>query len=146
MSKHILNIGFGLTQLLLFTSPYPPPGNSTSTRNKDPSGLKFCMRPHLTKLTTTQHNFNPIFFWVGVGGGLCILPLGLILPDLFFFHKIFFQKFFWGQILLTTPPSELEPCYEVFAPTSPPPPNKHQLPERVLLMIWLFSDTASLVH
>ena len=31
-------------------------GNSTSTRNKGPSGLKFSMRPYLTKLTTTQHN------------------------------------------------------------------------------------------
>ena len=47
----------GLTWLLLFT-PTPPTTttNSTSNRNKGPSDLKFCMRPHLTKLTTTQYN------------------------------------------------------------------------------------------
>ena len=59
----------GLTRLLLFipphhptppTPPHPTPPttrNSTSTRNNGSSGLKFCMWPHLTKLTTTQHNF-----------------------------------------------------------------------------------------
>ena len=40
--------------------------NSTSTIKNDPRGLKFCMRPHLTKLTTTQHNFNPTNYWGGV--------------------------------------------------------------------------------
>ena len=56
---------------------HPPTGNSTSTRNNGPSGLKFCMRPHLTKLTTTQHNFNPTNYW---GGGSQTLPPGLTLP------------------------------------------------------------------
>ena len=62
-----LNLRLGLTRLLLFTThpPPPPPRNSTSTRNKGPSGLKFCMRPHLTKLARTQQNFNPTIFWVG---------------------------------------------------------------------------------
>ena len=66
------NLRLGLTRLLLFIPPHPTPPptrNSTSTRNKGPSGLKFCMRPHLTKLTTTQHKFNPTIFWVG--GGSC---------------------------------------------------------------------------
>ena len=31
-------------------SPHHTTGNSTSTRDKGPSGLKFCMGPHLTKL------------------------------------------------------------------------------------------------
>ena len=61
-----LNLRLGLTWLLLFT-PLPPPRNSTSTRNNGPSGLKFCMQPHLTKPTTTQHNFNPTVFWGGRG-------------------------------------------------------------------------------
>ena len=38
--------------------------------------LKFFMRSHLTKLTTTQHNFNPTIFCVGVGrGGHASYPL-----------------------------------------------------------------------
>ena len=57
----------GLTRLLLFLPHHPPTGNSTSTRNKGPSGQKFCMRPmrlNLTKLTTTKQNFDPIFFFL----------------------------------------------------------------------------------
>ena len=77
-----------------------PTKNSTSTRKHGPSGLKFCRWPHLTKLTSTLHSFNPTVFW---GGGSYILPLGLTLP-VFFRQKIFrtqlflTQKFFWCQI------------------------------------------------
>ena len=38
--------------------PHPPPRNSTSTRNIDPRGLKFCRRPYQAKLTTIQQNFG----------------------------------------------------------------------------------------
>ena len=41
------------------------------------SRLKFVMQPRPAKLTTTQHNFNPIIFW---GGGSQTLPPGLTLP------------------------------------------------------------------
>ena len=62
------NVGFD-TIIAVNTTQPPTPGNSTSIKNKGPSGLKFCMRRYLTKLTTAQHNFNPTIFWVGVGGG-----------------------------------------------------------------------------
>ena len=42
--------------------PHHPPG---IVRMKGPSGLKFCMRPHLTMLTTTLQNFNPENFFGG---------------------------------------------------------------------------------
>ena len=42
--------------------PHHPPG---IVRMKGPSGLKFCMRPHLTMLTTTLHNINPKIFLGG---------------------------------------------------------------------------------
>ena len=73
----------------------PPTTNTTSTRNKGPSGLKFCMRPHLTKLTTTQHNFNPTIFWVGGGG-----HAGLTLPKFLWGQKFFGLKSFLPKIFL----------------------------------------------
>ena len=99
----LLNLKLGLTRLLLFTTTPPTTRNSTSIRNKGPSGLKFCMRPLLTKLTTTQHNFNPTIFWVGVEGGSYILPLGLtllalFLDKIFLTKNLFDQKFFLTKI------------------------------------------------
>ena len=93
---------------------HPTHTNSTSTRNKSPSGLKFCMRPHLTKLTTTHHNFNPTIFWEG-GGGPYILNLGLTLPvfldkkkigsksfdQILFCPKNFYPTFFLPKIFMT---------------------------------------------
>ena len=99
-----------------------PPRNSTSTRNKGPSGMKFCMWPYQTKLTTTQHNFNLTIFWVGVG--VMYTPLWVNFsfwqknyrtqifliknffdPQFFLIHKLFFdpkifltQKSFWSKI------------------------------------------------
>ena len=101
-----LNLRLGLTRLLLFIPHHPTPHhptphhttrNSTSTRNKGPSGLKFCMWPHLTKLTTTQHNFNPTGFWGGV-----IYHPHWVNPTLFFWQKkiqtqIFSTKIFFDQ-------------------------------------------------
>ena len=54
--------------------------NSNSTIKTDPRDLKFCMRPHLSKQITTQHNINPTNYW---GGGLQTLPPGLTLTNLF---------------------------------------------------------------
>ena len=56
----------------IITLHHPPPThpthrNSTSTRNNDPRGLKFCRRPNQAKLTTIQHNSNPTIFWGGGG-------------------------------------------------------------------------------
>ena len=97
--------------------PHPPtpPGNFTSTRNNGPSDLKFCMRPHLTNLTTTQLNFNPTIFF---GGGMVIHPPPSVNPTQFLSEKnilwqkssrtrffltyIFFNpNFFWHNIFLT---------------------------------------------
>ena len=72
-----LNVGLGLTRFSLYNlKPHPPPTphrNPTSTRKKDPRGLKFCRRPHPEK----KQQPNTIFFWGGgwwwvivvVGGG-----------------------------------------------------------------------------
>ena len=80
------------------TPPTHPTRNSTSTRNKGPSGLKICMRPHLTKLTTTQHNFNPTIFWVGRGGGHAKLTLPeFFLAKSFSDLNVFDQRIFWLQ-------------------------------------------------
>ena len=85
--------------------PHPIP-NLGIVRKKGPSGLKFCMRPQLTILTTNQHNFNPTNFW---GGGIC----WLIVPDLSYssfkkfwpkkisIRKIFDPKIFHSKILYT---------------------------------------------
>ena len=89
----------GLTWLSLYTPPTTTTRNSNSTRKNGPRGLKFYMRPHLTKLTTTKHNFNPTIIWEGVS---CILPLGFTLAE-FFFNNIFLdlnlfdQKIFWTK-------------------------------------------------
>ena len=106
-AKPNFKLRLGLTWILLFiphhTTPHHPTRNSTSTRNKGPNGLKFCMRPHLTQLTTTQHNFNPTIIWVGVGRG----GPGLTLPA-FFLTKIFLdlnhfdQTFFCDQTFSLT--------------------------------------------
>ena len=108
----------GLTRLSLYTPPTTHHTNSTSTRNIDPRGLKFCRRPYQAKLTTIQHNFNPTIFW---GGGSYILHLGLTLPFVlnkkisdpnlfdqhFFYPKIFLPKIFfypkylWPKLFLT---------------------------------------------
>ena len=56
-------VGF---DMIIAVHTTPPTTNSTSTRNKGSFGLKFCIRPQTTKLTTTQHNFNPAIGW-GVG-------------------------------------------------------------------------------
>ena len=94
-----LNLRLDLTWLLLVTPTPPPTSNSTSTRNIGPRDLKFCMQPHLTKLTTIQLNFNPTIFG---RGGSYILPLGLTLPDWFFLEKnIFWQKSSWPKFFLT---------------------------------------------
>ena len=98
-----LNVRLGLTRLLLFIPHHPTPHhttrNSTSTRNKGPSGLKFCMRPHLTKLTTTQHNFNPTIF---LGGGGVMHPPPWVNPYQFFLDKQFSdQKFFCPKNILS---------------------------------------------
>ena len=60
-----LNLRLGLTRLLLFTTTthhHPPPGNSTSTRNKGPSGLKFCMLPHLRE-AFKKKNYETLDMW-----------------------------------------------------------------------------------
>ena len=80
------------------TPPTHPHTNSTSTRNKGPSGLKFCMRPHLTKLTITQHNFNPTF--LGGGGGV-LHPHPWTNPIQFFLQKNFPSQIFINQIFST---------------------------------------------
>ena len=49
-----------------------------STRKKGRRGLKFCMRPYLTKLTTTKHNLTLLCS----GGWASIFPLGLTLPQI----------------------------------------------------------------
>ena len=51
------------------------------------------MWPNLTKLTTTQHKFNPTIFWVGVG----VMHPSLWLNPTW----SFFPKSFLTQILLT---------------------------------------------
>ena len=97
------------------TPPHPtPPRNSTSTRNNDPRGLKFCGRPYQAKLTTIQLNFNPTIF--GRGGvihpslrltqqiflTLNFFDIKIFLTQHFFWHKIFFDtKIFWTQNFLT---------------------------------------------
>ena len=90
----------GLTRLSLYTTPPTPHHrNSTSTRNNDRRGLKFCRRPYQAKLTTIQHNFNPAIFW---GGGAYILHLGLTLPfkQKKFGSKSSWPKFFYPEIFL----------------------------------------------
>ena len=74
-----LDIVVTCTHICCGTSPYMLWNlhtNSNSTIKNDPRALKFCMRPHLTKLTTSQHNFHPTAFWEG---GSYILPIGLML-------------------------------------------------------------------
>ena len=107
----------GLTRLSLCTPhpqpPTPPHRNSTSTRNNDPRGLKFCRQPYQANLTTIQHNFNPTIVW---GGGFKYPPPKFFYPknfftqkflpkifftEIFFDPKIFFnEKFFWPKIFL----------------------------------------------
>ena len=66
------------------TPPPTPPGNSTSTRSKGPCGLKFCMRPQLTKIIVDPKKLlNP--------------PKNLT-PN-FFDPQIFDPKFFYGQVI-----------------------------------------------
>ena len=45
-------VGFDMI-IAVHTPPTHPTRNSISPRSKGPSDLKFFMRPHLTKLTTT---------------------------------------------------------------------------------------------
>ena len=59
--------------IAVHTTP-PPTRNSTSTRNKGPSGLKFCMPPLPEQLTTTQHNLT------------LLLSGGVIYPPKLNFH------------------------------------------------------------
>ena len=75
--------------IAVHTTPTPT-GNSTSTRNKGPSGLKFCMQPHRTQLTTTQHNFNPTIIMVGW------VARFMHPPPWFNPFRIFFQQKFFG--------------------------------------------------
>merc|ERR1712077_101353 len=72
--------------------PHPPPG---IVRKKGPSVLKFYMRPQLTILTTSQHNFNPKISWGG--GHLLISPTR---PFLLLIQKILTQKKFRLQKFL----------------------------------------------
>ena len=64
---------FGLHIFLPSAPPKEPPTtrNSTSTRKNEHRGLKFRTWPHLTKLTSNQHNLNPTIFW---GGGISPPP------------------------------------------------------------------------
>ena len=76
-------------------TPHPPHHhrNSTSTRNNDPRGLKFCRRSYQAKLTTIQHNFNPTIFW---GGGVIYSP-PWVNPTCFFRQKKLGSKSFWPK-------------------------------------------------
>ena len=53
----------GIDTIIAVPSTHPPHPhtNSTATKQNDPMGLKFCMRPHLTILTTTKHNLILLF-------------------------------------------------------------------------------------
>ena len=80
--------------------------NSTSSRNNDPRGLKFCRRPYQANLTIIQRNFNPTIF---LGGGHTPSTLGLpylffrqiqiqiFLTKILFIPKTFYPKFFLTQ-------------------------------------------------
>ena len=80
--KDLVHNTFHDTQLahFVFVKPQPTHRNSSSTRNNDRRGLKFCRRPYQAKLTTIQHNFNPNIFW---GGGV-IYPPPWVNPRCFF--------------------------------------------------------------
>ena len=96
----------GFETIITLHTPTHQHRSSTSTRNNDRRGLKFCRRHYQAKLTTNQHNFNPTIF---KGGGSYILHLGLTLPfwpniflPTFFLPKIFFvPKFLWPKKFLT---------------------------------------------
>ena len=91
-----LNIGLGLTELLLYTTTTPPPPrNSTSTRKNDPRGLKFVLQHRVAILTTTQHNYNPTIFWGG--GGQPHPPSSRVNPT----KLVFFTKNLFGQLRTT---------------------------------------------
>ena len=49
----------GFETIITLHTPTHHYRSSTSTKNNDPMGLKFCRRPYQAKLTTIQHNFNP---------------------------------------------------------------------------------------
>ena len=102
-----LNIGLGLTRLLLFTPTIHPthPGTLLLLEKFNPRDLKFYMRPHLTKLTTTQHNSKTIISW---GRGSPTLPPWLTLSNLIWTKTLFGQLttildnfnptiFWWGR-------------------------------------------------
>ena len=56
------------------------------TRKNDPRDLKFYMRPYPTKLTTTQHSFNPIISRGGVTN-----PPPMVDPSKSFWYKNSFE-------------------------------------------------------
>ena len=75
---------------------YPPPFwmfmTPSLTRKNDSRGLSFGMRLFPTKLTITQHNFNPNFFWKEGG----------YQPSLWLNHlKKFQPNIFWSKNFLT---------------------------------------------
>ena len=78
---------------------HTPPSTPTprKVKNEGPSGPKFCMRPHQTILTTTQHNFNPTIFWGG--GGIIPNP-----------HTQYSKKgrSQWAEILYTSSPNNTD--------------------------------------
>ena len=76
------DVGFDTNMTLHTTTQHPtlpthPTMKLKSARKKGCGGLKFCMRPYLTKLTTTKHNSTLL-----CSGGASIFPLGLTLPQL----------------------------------------------------------------
>ena len=92
-------------------TPHPPirPHQFFSwelARCSHPSKKNFCMRHHLTKLTTTQHDFNPTIFWVGWGG--VINPPPWVNPTCIFLDKeisdpnLSDQRFFFDPKKLLT--------------------------------------------
>ena len=100
----------GLTWLSLYTTTHPPHHtNSTSTKNNDPRGMKFCRQAQPAIPTTIQHNFNPTTFWGGVikkrFDPKNILTQKSFLTKNFFGSTIFFDpkfffnpNFFWPNI------------------------------------------------
>ena len=64
------SISIDWTEICYIITVRPTPPTRASILN-DPRGLKFCLRPHLTTLTTTQHNLTLLF---SGGGGSSTHP------------------------------------------------------------------------
>ena len=103
--------------IAVHTPPTTTPRNSTSTRKNNPRGLKFFMRPHLTKPTTTQHNFNPTTYW---GGGVTNPPPRVNPSPSFWGQKFVRDNWHHFNTILTLPYSRGE---GVTSPPRPPTPE-----------------------